>query len=43
VIYRVADGRIVEEWATHDWLRLLQQFGAEVRLPGQDDERGTAQ
>lgn len=32
-IYRVADGRIVEEWPWHDWLRLVQQLGAEVRLP----------
>jgi predicted ester cyclase len=41
VIYRVADGRIVQEWSTHDWLRLLQQFGAEVRLPGRGDARGS--
>lgn len=34
VIYRVADGRIIEEWPCHNWLRLVQQFAAEVRLPG---------
>ena len=33
-LFRLADGRIVEERNTHDWLRLLQQGSAEVRLPG---------
>ena len=33
-LYRLADGQIVEEWNVHDWLDLLMQFGAEVRLPG---------
>jgi putative intracellular protease/amidase len=31
----VVDGKIVEEWAAHDWLSLLLQFGAEVTLPAQ--------
>jgi predicted ester cyclase len=34
VIYRVVDGQIVQEWPCHDWLRVVQQFGAEIRLPG---------
>ena len=33
-VYRVAEGRIVEEWWAEDWLRLLRQLGAEVRFPG---------
>jgi steroid delta-isomerase-like uncharacterized protein len=28
VIYRIADGQIVEDWAEHDMLGLLQQMGA---------------
>ena len=38
VLYRLADGKIVEEQSVHDWLTLLLQFGAEVRLPGQAKE-----
>ena len=37
VMYRLAEGRIVEEWACHDWLRVVQQFGAEVKLPGNQE------
>ena len=32
VIYRVADGKIVEEWIVIDWLNILKQFGAEVKI-----------
>jgi predicted ester cyclase len=28
VIYRIADGKIVEDWVEHDFLGLLQQMGA---------------
>jgi len=34
-LFRVADGKIVEEQTVIDWLDLLVQFGAEVKLPGQ--------
>jgi predicted ester cyclase len=34
-IYRLKDGKIVSADGVHDWLKLLQQFGAEVRLPAQ--------
>jgi len=34
-LFRVADGKIVEEQTVIDWLALLVQFGAEVKLPGQ--------
>jgi predicted ester cyclase len=27
VIYRIADGKIVEDWVEHDLLGLLQQMG----------------
>ena len=37
VIYRVAVGRIVGEWPCRNRLRVVQQFGAEVRLPGHTD------
>jgi predicted ester cyclase len=33
-VYRVADGRIVQEWWAEDWLPLLRQLGAEVTFPG---------
>ena len=33
-IFRLADGRIVEECNVIDWLSLLKQFGTEVKLPG---------
>ena len=33
-LYRLEDGKIVEEWNVHDWLDLLLQFGAKVKLPG---------
>lgn len=33
VLYGLADGKIIEERAVHDWLALLLQFGAEVKLP----------
>ena len=33
-LYRLDEGKIVEEWNVHDWLDLLLQFGAEVKLPG---------
>src|SRR4051812_10752954 len=32
-IYRLADGKIVDETASVDWLDVLQQLGAEVNLP----------
>jgi predicted ester cyclase len=35
-IYRVSDGRIVEEWWAENWLPLLRQVGAEVTFPGLD-------
>jgi predicted ester cyclase len=35
VIYRVADGRIAEEWPCHDWLRVVQQFGG-ARIRSRD-------
>ncbi len=31
-LFRLTDGKIVEEWNVHDWLDLLLQFGAEVKL-----------
>jgi len=34
-LFRLIDGKIVEERNVHDWLALLLQFGAEVKLPGQ--------
>jgi predicted ester cyclase len=34
-LFRVADGKIVEEKTVIDWLELLVQFSAEVKLPGQ--------
>ena len=34
-IYQVTDGRIIEEWNSHDWLGGIQQLGAEIRFPGQ--------
>ncbi len=37
-LFRLEEGRIVEEWNVHDWLALLMQFGAEVRLPDQGKE-----
>jgi predicted ester cyclase len=37
-LYRLEDGKLVEEWNVHDWLDLLLQFGAEVRLPGQEKD-----
>ena len=39
VLYRLVDGKIVEESGVHDWLSLLLQFGAEVRLPGREKDR----
>ena len=33
-VYRVAEGRIVEEWWAEDWLRLLRQLGVAVTFPG---------
>jgi steroid delta-isomerase-like uncharacterized protein len=33
VIYRVADGKIVEDWVEHDMLGLLQQMGGIPQLP----------
>jgi predicted ester cyclase len=33
VLYRLKDGRIVSEDGVPDWLGLLRQFGAEVKLP----------
>jgi predicted ester cyclase len=33
-LYRLSDGKIIEERNVHDWLALLLQFGAEVKLPG---------
>jgi predicted ester cyclase len=35
VVYRLEDGKIVEQNGVHDWLDLLTQFGAEVKLPAQ--------
>jgi steroid delta-isomerase-like uncharacterized protein len=32
-IYRLVDGRIVEEQNTHDWLRLIEHLGGAVHLP----------
>ncbi|HHY58738.1 MAG TPA: ester cyclase [Chloroflexi bacterium] len=34
-LFRLVDGRIVEEWNVHDWLDLLLQFGASITPPGQ--------
>jgi hypothetical protein len=36
--FRLEDGRIAEEWASIDWLTVVQQLGAEVRLRGAIDE-----
>jgi predicted ester cyclase len=33
VVYQLKDGKIVGENGVHDWLTLLQQFGADVKLP----------
>ncbi len=34
--YCLEDGKIAEEWGCFDWLGLVRQMGAEVRLPSRD-------
>ena len=35
LLYRVANGKLVEEWLGEDWLHFVRQLGVEVRLPGE--------
>jgi predicted ester cyclase len=33
ILYRLSNGKIVDEAGVYDWLNLLLQFGAKVTLP----------
>ena len=37
-LFRLIDGKIIDEWNVHDWLDLLLQLGAEVKLLRQIDD-----